>query len=186
MDRVTDRDRGDGRDPGGRVKRTAFPSHDFPDEGEVRVCPDCQSEWDTRIYDKPPKWPCRRRKRLKRTGDGLQRSGGGLKRTPLEPVSETNSGREHQVDEPYREWVRSQHCLTCDAPPRSDAAHVFSWGSGAGDWEDGHGNLVPLCRVCHGRLHTVGVETFEMAEKVDLTSEAARIGEEYRREQEAV
>ena len=106
----------------------------------------------------------------------LARTGSLDQSKPLSPVSDSNSGREHQKDEAYRDRVRNRCCLICGASPPSDAAHVRSWGAGHGD-ED---NLVPLCRTHHSEQHTEGIETFQRKHDIDLEAEAERIGNEYR------
>lgn len=120
---------------------------------------------------------------LNQRSSGLQRSEGSLQRTPLSPVSDSNSGREHQKDEAFRAYVRSLPCLVCGEPPPSDPHHVRTWGSGHGDrLEDGTGNLAPLCRAHHRELDSPGSgpETFAREHDVDLAAEAERVGREFK------
>ncbi len=66
------------------------------------------------------------------------------------------------------EWIRSQACATCMAPPRSECSHVRSRGAG-GTADD----LIPQCQGCHRELHAHGRETFEERYQVDLAKLAA-------------
>ena len=66
------------------------------------------------------------------------------------------------------EWIRSQACATCMAPPRSECSHVKSRGAG-GTADD----QIPQCQRCHRELHDLGRMTFEERYQVDLATLAA-------------
>lgn len=77
---------------------------------------------------------------------------------------------------PYHEWVKTLPCLCkdnistkCGGPV--DAHHVKSVGAGGKDYA----NQVPLCRLHHQLLHTVGRGWFEDVYGFTLTTEAKRI-----------
>lgn len=53
----------------------------------------------------------------------------------------------------FLEFVRSQPCVGCMAPPRNDAHH---WGArGVGIKTEDY-RTVPLCRMCHQTFHQQG------------------------------
>lgn len=159
-----------------------FPSHTWPDsDDDVVTCqePKCDVYWDRSEHDTPPPLKCVRQSKLKRSstsGGGLKNRGSNLKRTPLSPVSDSNSGRSHQKDEAFRTFVREQPCVACGDPPPSDPAHYRSWGSGHGDKR----NLFAACRGCHTEQHAIGIESWQEKHDLDLESETNRIWREYK------
>lgn len=57
-------------------------------------------------------------------------------------------------DKAHLYFVRSLPCLTCSAPPRSEAAHIrYGSNSGMGIKPDDN-RVVSLCRECHHKQHT--------------------------------
>jgi len=55
------------------------------------------------------------------------------------------------------DYVRGLDCCACGAAGPSDPAHVKSRGAGGHAWtDDGRGNIIPLCRACHGLQHAKG------------------------------
>lgn len=72
----------------------------------------------------------------------------------------------------YLNWIREQECLTCTAPPRSQAHHCWNTG------KKNYGNdtlAVPLCGICHTAgpraYHNLGHDKFQEAWNIDLTHE---------------
>lgn len=55
--------------------------------------------------------------------------------------------------------IRKLNCLACGRRG-SEAHHVSSKGSGGDDVAD---NLMPLCRICHTKIHQIGA--VKMSEK---------------------
>lgn len=54
-------------------------------------------------------------------------------------------------------YIRERSCCTCGKSGPSDPAHVKSRGAGGHAWTDGgSGNIIPLCRACHGLQHAKG------------------------------
>lgn len=104
----------------------------------------------------------------------LERTGGPS------PVSDTNSGRAHQKDEAYRAFCRQRPCDACGEPPPSDPAHDRSWGAGWGDWIEGDGNLLSLCRPCHRLFHQRGRETFRELAGCDTGQVSTEVGQAFR------
>lgn len=62
-------------------------------------------------------------------------------------------------DDEHLERIRNMDCIACDAPPKSDPAHIregcYSIGMKPGD-----DLTVPLCRGCHDRQHRYGEKNF--------------------------
>ena len=56
----------------------------------------------------------------------------------------------HQDNELLRE-VRKLRCMFCGAEPPNDPHHLFGRGMGGAMRMDVWWNLVPLCRMCHGK-----------------------------------
>ncbi len=84
----------------------------------------------------------------------MKRSGWLKRKTRLKPIGRRGKRmRETQVFGPFADWIRSRPCDVCGTPPPSDPHHVRSRGAGHGDWIDGRGNLLPLCRPCHRARH---------------------------------
>lgn len=60
--------------------------------------------------------------------------------------------------------IRKMPCIGCGRGP-SDCAHIKSKGSGG---DNMHENVVPLCRRCHVRQHTIGwVQFFKSSASVE-------------------
>lgn len=76
------------------------------------------------------------------------------------------------------DWIRGLPCVCCGLPAPSDPHHVISRGAG-GDSR----HLVPLSRICHTELHTVGRTTFERRRGLNLTDAAEKLHEQWRLEQ---
>ena len=58
---------------------------------------------------------------------------------------------------PLADYVRGLDCCACGAAGPVDPAHVRSRGAGGHAWtDDGRGNIIPLCRACHGLQHAKG------------------------------
>lgn len=97
-------------------------------------------------------------------------------------------------NEPFRRWIGTLPCLLCyggvvfpgqagapDSWEKVEACHVKSRGSGAGDVEDGVGNLYPGCHDHnqeHGRL---GTPAFERKHHISLDAARRRYWSEYER-----
>ncbi len=75
----------------------------------------------------------------------------------------------NEINDRLREWIRQQPCLICQKAP-SDPHHVKSRGSGGID----KGNLIPLCREHHSKIHNVGRLSFENIYKLKLEDYARR------------
>ena len=152
------------------------PSHDAPEmiRGRMR-CPSClrpyQYEAETGRYTgEPSGW-----------SDGLKRSG-QMKRTRLRQVSPDRERKraDRGVFGELCDYVRGRTCVGRNCHQPGEPHHVRSRGAGFGDWlPNGDGNVVPLCRREHNRLHAQGRETFKANEGLDLAHEARRIGREY-------
>jgi hypothetical protein len=87
-----------------------------------------------------------------------------VKRTPLKRKSwirrsnpDRKAKRYARDFGPLADYVRGLDCCACGAAGPSDPAHVRSRGAGGHAWtDDGRGNIIPLCRACHGRQHAKG------------------------------
>jgi hypothetical protein len=81
------------------------------------------------------------------------------------------------VDEAYREWIRSLPCQlarpSCFGPVQP--AHVQTRGAGGLD----RGNIVPLCAMHHQRQHLLGIKSFQRVYGLDLAAIARNLGERY-------
>lgn len=60
------------------------------------------------------------------------------------------------TDEEYLQWLRERECLSCKAPPPSQAAHVRRVADGAGTGIKPAFSAVPLCATCHEAQHQHG------------------------------
>jgi 5-methylcytosine-specific restriction endonuclease McrA len=63
------------------------------------------------------------------------------------------------VNEKLLAEIRKLNCIGCGRRG-AEAHHVTTRGSGGDDVPD---NLMPLCRICHTKIHQIG--TSKMAEK---------------------
>ena len=93
-----------------------------------------------------------------------------MKRTPLRrktPLRRTNRLRSRNPERCAKRYardfgdlaayVRTLPCAACGRDGPSDAAHVRSRGAGGHAWgEDGHSNILPMCRQCHTKQHAQG------------------------------
>lgn len=57
-------------------------------------------------------------------------------------------------------------CIGCGSPPPNDVHHVISRGAGGNDIVS---NLMPLCRMCHEKIHRLSLSV--MARKVPSVKE---------------
>lgn len=67
------------------------------------------------------------------------------------------------------EAVRAMPCLVTGTTP-SEPAHVVSRGAGGGRFD-----IIPLSPAMHAQQHSVGVESFAAAHRLDLRAEADRV-----------
>lgn len=115
---------------------------------------------------------------------GLGRSGTIERKTPLKPVSETNSDGPPTFTD-LSDFARDLGCTVGHHPEhrcwgRIEAHHVRSRGAGYGDWVEGEGNVVGLCAGAHREIHRQGQQTFERTYEINLAARAATIGDRYR------
>ncbi len=93
------------------------------------------------------------------------------------------------VDEPYRDWIRSLPCLlagkvgpyatgphVCVSPVQ--VCHVKSRGAGGSDRQ----NCVPMCASAHDQQHGIGIREFEQRWGVSLTAIARQLTAVYEAE----
>lgn len=107
-----------------------------------------------------------------------------MKRTPLKAKRGKPRRSSRWQSSEHLDFIRSQPCCNCPAPPPSDPAHVRI-GSGAGmgqkpsDWR-----TVPLCRMCHREQHDIGERTFwactDVERVIDLHCEASPLARQIR------
>jgi len=93
------------------------------------------------------------------------------RKTPLRAVNPERRRwlYEHQYGG-YADIIRSLACCVCWRPGPSDPHHVRSRNAG-GSKRD----LVPLCRQCHDRYHSIGRNTFAERFNVDLAEIAKKL-----------
>lgn len=160
-------------------RSTPIPSHDFPDQGQVRTCGDCGAVWNTGEYEDPPPWPCKR--------EPLERTSGP------KPVSDRRDAKRPDLGTDLQEYVEGLPCLLSGHPEhvcKGDVvAHHVVHKNHAGDWlERGGervGNLVPMCSLgAHQSgpesVHVMGKDSFQERWDCDLAGEAVRLGERWR------
>lgn len=78
----------------------------------------------------------------------------------------------HWADE-FLEWIRLHSCCVCGSPGvlhedgmwRNDPSHIKSRGAGGEDF----GNVVPKCRFCHSRYHSMGRKKFQEKHQINLS-----------------
>ena len=71
--------------------------------------------------------------------------------------------------------ISSTRCLVCEDDPPNDAHHLRgSEVSGIGQ-KVGDNYTVPLCRICHTLLHSIGDKTFWRNNCIDPMPEAERL-----------
>lgn len=103
----------------------------------------------------------------------LQRPPAGLSgpKAPRKPLPKKNAARAQQAfgraygSEDRVKWMRSQPCVVCGGRP-CENAHVKNGGMGR---KADARFIVPLCHVCHQKVHEAGQQTFEMLYNMDLT-----------------
>ncbi len=78
-------------------------------------------------------------------------------------------------------YVRTLPCASCEAPAPSDPAHVKSRGAGGHAWlENGHGNIIPLCRLCHNAQHASGWSKVFWGGRDEVLLRARAVGERFK------
>ena len=83
-------------------------------------------------------------------------------------------------DAKYKDFIRSQPCLVCIAPPRSMHHHEpINYGSGTGT-KGPDNEALPLCVFCHNERHYVGRETFYNRAGIDWVKAVLRFQELYK------
>lgn len=84
----------------------------------------------------------------------------------------------------FKKWITKQPCAICGFPGvlhedgeyYNDPSHIKTRGSGGDDI----GNIVPNCRRCHSKMHSIGIKHFSLIYQVDLVQLAKRYGDHYR------
>lgn len=118
----------------------------------------------------------------------MKRGGPLKRRTPLRRTGRLRSrnperaARRRERDfGPLAEYVRGLACASCGAPAPSDPAHVKSRGAGGhATLENGAGNLVPLCRLCHTKQHAQGWGAVFAEGREEAELRARAVGESHR------
>ncbi|RME56842.1 DUF968 domain-containing protein [Candidatus Parcubacteria bacterium] len=59
--------------------------------------------------------------------------------------------------EKHLKYIRSLPCCACGSPGPNDAHHIISVGNGRMGSTAPDSHAIPLCRVCHMRLHDKGI-----------------------------
>ena len=73
--------------------------------------------------------------------------------------------------EEYVDWIHGLDCQGCGRLP-SEAAHTAAGGMGLkGPWQ----SLIPLCRVCHTKVHAQGWGVIQMTHKTAELLAAATV-----------
>jgi hypothetical protein len=60
----------------------------------------------------------------------------------------------------YLSWIKEQPCVVCGHPV-SDPHHLIGHGMGKMGGKGSDLTAIPLCRLCHTRLHDNGYKTWE-------------------------
>ena len=88
-----------------------------------------------------------------------------------------------EADGDYLDYIRSEPCLICHAPPPNDPHHLLSNVMGAKGADE---SAIPLCREHHREYHNLGHAAFEqergMARKRGLWYYAWRHLKQYRKD----
>jgi len=85
--------------------------------------------------------------------------------------------------EKYLNFVRSQCCCVCLAPPRSEAHHFrTSFNSGVG-MKSSDTYCLPLCSDHHKELHRTGIKTFCEKHGIDIYRVLHKLVSEYIKEE---
>jgi hypothetical protein len=71
----------------------------------------------------------------------------------------------------FRAFVRSLQCAICKCLPPVDGHHVKSRGSGGIDER----NIIPVCRICHSKIHSYGKKRVEDMLVIDLQQIADQV-----------
>jgi hypothetical protein len=69
-------------------------------------------------------------------------------------------------DEEMLKLVRQQRCIFCGADPPNDPHHLWGRGMGGAMRFDVWWNLVPLCRMCHGKAEDSTIRKDFLCEQV--------------------
>lgn len=93
-----------------------------------------------------------------------------MKRSRISPINRERRERRRAAffGSEFIEWLRLRPCGVCSESPPSDPHHVRTRAAGGGTEE----NVVPLCRVCHTKIHQLGKLTFRSRTGVDLEAVA--------------
>lgn len=93
-----------------------------------------------------------------------------MKRSRINPINRERAGRRRQefFGSEFIGWLRLRPCGVCSASPPSDPHHVRTRAAGGAT----EGNVVPLCRICHTRIHRLGKLTFRSRTGIDLEAVA--------------
>lgn len=83
-----------------------------------------------------------------------------------------NPKTKRTVDKKYLKWIRTQPCLVADAECYGDIVyhHTVSVGAGGSDLD-----TVPLCKLHHYMVHSVGSKTFQEIHEVDFKVEIEKL-----------
>lgn len=91
------------------------------------------------------------------------------------------------TDSAHLAWVRTLPCVSCGSPGPNEAAHYrqsvadLPGHSGGMGMKPTDNRVLPLCKSCHGRQHSVGEVTFWPSDPSGLADYLYRInGEEDR------
>ena len=90
-------------------------------------------------------------------------------------------------DKKYREWVATLHCANCNIKDETivghHLAHILAPHCGGGGQKAADYLSMPLCYVCHNKLHTEG-DTVLLAHQVTMILNTLRLAFHYGKLQE--
>ncbi len=72
------------------------------------------------------------------------------------------------INHPYLDYIRTTPCVVCGQP--AEPHHLVTRARGGSDLE-----TVPLCRVHHSEIHTVGRKQLEKKYHINLWREAHKL-----------
>ena len=76
----------------------------------------------------------------------------------------------------FLDYVRQENCLM-HGDEKAEPHHLDAVGMGRNRKREmvEHLTVVPLCRICHMELHTIGFETFEDRHGINLWRQNSRL-----------